>query len=127
MRGKEDLLKAIRENFQPADISSMPKDERDNQHYEKAMCSKASSFVGRTVIADRIFRHCEEKEVDNNVMIVAGEPGAGKSVLMWAKNVVTSFVLLMILLYFSMLWTLILAQQIWNRCFSDYKKILTHF
>ena len=76
----DDLLNSVIQNFIPADISTINRHELKNFPYEIAIRQKATTFVGRSELVDKIYKHCTTAE-GTNMMLVAGEPGCGKSAI----------------------------------------------
>lgn len=79
---KRCLVNAIERNFKPADITNVAKHELANLPHESVIKEKAKNFVGRNDLSKSITEHCIADEVNNNVMIIKGLPGRGKSSLM---------------------------------------------
>ena len=75
----DDLLNSIEKNFVEKKVE-LTATELQNVPYEIALREKASSFIGRSEIVNRLFDHCKLM-VEPNLMVVVGEPGCGKSAL----------------------------------------------
>ena len=80
---ERDLLTAIKMNFIVPDSSKLDGYLFDTIQHENAIKLKASTFVGRTEMAEETFEHTRSIEGEHT-LILHGEPGCGKSGLLAA-------------------------------------------
>uniref|UniRef100_A0A7M5XDG4 Uncharacterized protein n=1 Tax=Clytia hemisphaerica TaxID=252671 RepID=A0A7M5XDG4_9CNID len=82
-RVEDDLMEAILSNYSSVDTTQVDQYAMESIQHENAVKLKASTFVGRTDLVDKAFKHCSTKCGNNaNTMILHGEPGCGKSGLL---------------------------------------------
>ena len=76
---EKDLSEAAENNFELVVEKDLSVYEIENRMHQKAIDDKASEFVGRDDLRKQIVKHCFPEEEGENVMIIHGAPGSGKS------------------------------------------------
>ena len=79
---EEDLLQAVFQNFILPRSDNLPSLVLETMEHENSVAARSETFIGRDTEVDQCVHFCEDRDVQSNIMIVHGKPGAGKSGLL---------------------------------------------